>query len=116
MRLIKRDQKQIVFRERVVGQDPDGTTYDDWAEESILIYGNLQPLSGKLASEMYGERLNYMLAMYLEVNPNTQALLQRFNSSEKGYGAHIYNSEKPDYKVVAIKQWRHIVIELEVIR
>lgn len=116
MRLIKRDQKQIVFRERVVGQDPDGTTYDDWAEESITIQGNMQPLSGKLAAEMYGEKLKYMKVFYTESKGQAKTFVEQFNSSIKGYGAHIYNADEPDYKVISAQEWRHIVIELEAIR
>ncbi len=116
MRLIKRDQRTVIFRERVPTQDPDGTTYDDWAEESIELQGNLQPLSGKLAAEMYGERFKYMKVFYTESKGQAKTFVEQFNSSIKGYGAHIYNDNEPDYKVVSAREWRHIVIELEAIR
>lgn len=106
MRLRQRDQKAILFKQRTPLKENDGTTYEGWGE-AITVYGNLQPAGGKVMSEMYGERLGYMLIMYVEDKPNI------LESS----GAWVYVSEdspEPDYKVVAVRSWgSHSVIDLE---
>lgn len=106
MRLRQRDQKAILFKQRTTLEENDGTTYEGWGEP-ITIYGNLQPAAGRLMSEMYGERIGYMLAMYVEGKSNV------LESS----GAWIYvteDSPEPDYRVVAVRPWgSHTVIDLE---
>ncbi|WP_307402067.1 hypothetical protein [Paenibacillus anaericanus] len=84
-------------------KDPDGTTYEDWDPVGVTIRCNVQPAGGRVMSEMYGERLAYMLTAYMEpgeVIPEASFVC-------------VYTSE-PDYKVVAIRPWSaHRVIDLE---
>jgi len=116
MRLLKRDQQPVIFRERVPLREPDGTSYEGWSPDFVMLKGNVQPAGGKLMAEQYGERLGYMLVMYTERSATALELLKAFNGEHKGYGAWVYapeTAEEPDYKVVAVKGWRHIIIELE---
>lgn len=58
-------------------------------------------------AEQYGERLAYMLVMYVE---------GQCPEIPERSGAWVYvpdYAEKPDYRVVAIQRWRHTVIQLE---
>ncbi|NWL87556.1 hypothetical protein DMN77_08055 [Paenibacillus sp. 79R4] len=115
MRLIKRDQKEVVFKERIPMKEPDGTPYEEWSQDSLKIKGNLQPAGGKVMAEQYGERLGYIMVMYCEFTPESLKILEEYNSQKKGFGACVYapHDSEPDYKIVAIRGWRHVVIELE---
>lgn len=115
MRLIKRDQKEVVFKERIPMKEPDGTPYEEWSSEVLKIKGNLQPAGGKVMAEQYGERLGYILVMYCEYTAESRELLEQFNGQKKGYGACVNapSDSEPNYKVVAVRGWRHVVIELE---
>ncbi len=118
MRLMKRDQRQVVFRERITIKEPDATTYEDWSPDAITVSGSVQPAGGKVMAEMYGERLGNMLVMYSD-DQKAKQLAEAFNSERKGFGALVYvaaDTLEPDYRVVAVRPWRHTVIELEKVR
>lgn len=110
MRLRKRDQRAVVFKSRIPLKDNDGTSYEGWDPTGTTIYGNVQPAGGKVMAEMYGERLAYMLIMYVEGSPSIE--------ESSGAWVNIDTSEtEPDYKVVAVRPWgAHIVIDLEKVR
>lgn len=108
MRLRERDKRPVIFRQRIPLEDPDGTTYEGWDPVCIEIRGNVQPAGGRVMAEMYGERLAYMRAMYVEQEP-PMAL--------ESAGACLYRVPDPDYKVVAVRPWSgHYVIDMEAIR
>lgn len=116
MKLRRRDRITVNFVERIPLKDDDGTTYEGWSNEHLKITGNVQPAGGKVMAEQYGERLNSMLIMYADRTVVTEKMLHAHNGEQKAYGAYLYvpkTANKPDYKVVAIKGWQHIVIELE---
>ncbi|MFC5468415.1 hypothetical protein ACFPPD_06760 [Cohnella suwonensis] len=109
MRLLKRDQRVVVFRNRVETKDPDGTTFETWSDTVVDVRGNVQPAGGRVMAEQYGERLSYMLMMYTESAAGVA----------ESAGAWVYvpaDATEPDYKVVAVRPWRHTVIELEKVR
>jgi|HigsolmetaGSP11D_1036233.scaffolds.fasta_scaffold15220_3 hypothetical protein len=106
MRLIKRDQRLVTFRERKTLKEPDGTTYEGWDPNGIAVKANVQPASGRVMAEQYGERLGYILVAYMEGHPDIK----------ESSGAWVYvpsDAEKPDYRVVAVRKWRHTVVEME---
>jgi hypothetical protein len=105
MRLLKRDQREVTFRPRQTLQEEDATTYEGWGDPQV-IKGNIQPAGGRVMVEQYGDRLGYMLTMYVEGKPTIPA-----NSGAWVFAA--VDAEQPDYKVVAVRPWRHTVVELE---
>lgn len=106
MRLRQRDLKTYVLKKRVPLQDPDGTTYEGYEEVGTIIKANIQPAGGKIAAEIYGERLKYMLTMYCENNVDIK--------EADGICVNVEATEEPDYKVVAVKQYNtHKVVDLE---
>lgn len=116
MRLRQRDLKTISLKVRDTVKEPDGTTYEDWINP-FTIQGNKQPSGGKQMVEMYGERLRYMFTIYSESTFENLQLADLFNKEEKSYGACIYSTDVPDYKVVAMRPWNaHIVIDIEKVR
>lgn len=115
MRLRQRDLKPYAVKRREVVKDPDGTTYDGWVDQTI-IKANVQPAGGKLMSEMYGERLAYMLVGYVENTTDVLRLTEDFNTEKEVFGMCIY-SQDADYRIVAIRPWdAHKVIDLEKVR
>lgn len=116
MRLRQRDLRPIILKVRDTLEEPDGTNYEDWVNP-FTIQGNKQPSGGKLMVEMYGERLRYMFTIYSESSADNVQLTDEFNKEEKSYGACIYSTDVPDYKVVAMRLWNaHIVIDIEKVR
>ncbi len=108
MRLRQRDLKEYTVKRRTTITEPDGTTYEDWGEER-KVEANVQPAGGKMMSEMYGERLMYMMTAYLESLNNVQ--------ESDGFYINVDDDKNPDYKVVAIRSWNsHFVIDLEKVR
>jgi len=106
MRLRQRDLKEYKLKKRVPLQDSDGTTYEEYEEVGTIIKANTQPTGGKIAAEIYGERLKYMLTMYCENNVDIK--------ETDGICINVEATDKPDYKVVAIKQYNtHKVLDLE---
>lgn len=108
MRLRQRDLKNYVVKRRKNLSDSDGTTYEGWGD-STSIQANIQPAGGRMMSEMYGERLAYMMVAYVE----------SVNDIQESDGFCIYTNidKDPDYKVVAIRRWNtHHVIDLEKVR
>jgi len=103
MRFRARDQKTIVFHPLVPIKEPHGITSEAWSEVGIPVTGVLQPAGGKVMAEMYGNRLAYMLTLYIGAGEPV----------EEGMGACIY-IDNPDFKVVAIRRWQwHWVVDLE---
>lgn len=105
MRLRQRDLKEFKFREYGTFKEPDGTSYKGYGPDLKTIKGKIQPAGGKMLSEMYGLKLNYMLTLYCE---DVTALTEND-------GVYVDNTEDkdPDYKVVAIRKWDTAVVDLE---
>lgn len=102
MRLRQRDLKPYVVKNRTTITEPDGTTYEDWADDKI-IRANITPAGGKLMVEIYGERLAYMLSAIFPIGADI-----------KETDAICYKSENPNYRVIALRPWNgHVVGDLE---
>lgn len=102
MRLRRRDLKPYTVKNRTTITEPDGTTYEDWADDKV-IYANISPAGGKLMAEVYGERLSYMLSAQFPAGTDI-----------KESDAICYKSDNPNYKVIALRPWSgHIVGDLE---
>lgn len=100
-----KDLKSYWLKKKSIYTDAEGGKYEDYSTTPVKIEANISPLSGRLASELYGLRTNYMLLM----------LCGASNDIKEGDGLCVYvkMNEKPDYKVVSIKRFSHLVIELE---
>ncbi len=92
------------LKKKIVIEDDEGGKYPGYSE-AIKIEANIYPASGKLQAEIYGERLNYILNMLYEGS----------ESINEGDGICVYvsNDNEPDYKVISIKKYSHLFIELE---
>lgn len=108
MRQRLRDLKSYSVKRRGNIKEPDGTTSEEWGDTSFLL-ANIQPASGRVMYEMYGERLAYMLVAY----SNEVGDLKESD----GICVFVDSDKDPDYKVMAIKRWpSHVVLDLEKVR
>lgn len=99
-----KNKKTYYLKRKTVIEDNEGGKYPGYSEP-IEIQANIYPASGKLQAEIYGERLNYILNMLYYGSKNLN----------EGDGICVYVSKEsePDYKVISIKRYSHLVIELE---
>lgn len=99
-----KNKKTYYIKRKTVIEDNEGGKYPGYSE-SIEIQANVYPASGKLQAEIYGERLNYILNM----------LYDGTESINEGDGICVYvpKDNEPDYKVISIKRYSHLFIELE---
>ena len=99
-----KNKKHYYLKKKIVIEDNEGGKYPGYSEP-IEIQANISPASGNLQAEVYGERLNYMLNM----------LYDGPESINEGDGICVYvpKESKPDYKIISIKRYSHLFIELE---
>ena len=99
-----KNKKTYYLKKKTIIEDNEGGKYQEYSE-SIEIQANIYPASGKLQAEIYGERLNYILNM----------LYDGQESINEGDGICVYVSKdnEPDYKIISIKRYSHLFIELE---
>lgn len=98
---IKNKKTYFICKEIEITDD-EGNTYIDYGQQNeILAY--IYPASGKMQTELYGIRINYILNMMCDINEEI----------DERDGVCVY-TEEPDYKVISIKRYtNHMLIELE---
>ena len=106
MRQNKRWLKTVYLKRYITIKDNEGAIYTDYDSTPIEIKANIQPAGGRVMAEIYGERLAYMFTMYYD---------GQLELKEKdGVCVYVGPNCKPDYKIVAIRNWNnHKVIDLE---
>lgn len=124
MRLKRSRIKPYYVRRRISKKDSEGAQYDDWDAASPL-NGEDWPASGRVQAETYGSRLPYI--RNLRVDGKYQILADSdgkiFYVLENGTalmeldGICIYvgADSSPDYRIVAIRPYRFLSLELEAI-
>jgi hypothetical protein len=99
-----KNKKTYYLKRKTVIEDDEGGKYPGYSE-SIEIQANIYPASGKLQAEIYGEKLNYILNMLYDGQEN-------LNEGD-GMCVYVPKDNEPDYKVISIKRYSHLAIELE---
>lgn len=102
---IKNKKTYYLKKKTMVEDKEEGGKYPGYSEEAIEIQTNISPASGRLQAEIYGERLNYILNM-LHDGPGA------INEGD-GICVYVPKDNEPDYKVISIKRYSHLFIELE---
>lgn len=99
-----KNKKIYYLKKKTVIEDNEGGKYPGYSE-AVEINANISPASGKLQADIYGERLNYILNM----------LYDGRETINEGDGICVYVSKdsRPNYKVISIKRYSHLFIELE---
>lgn len=100
-----RNKKIYYLKKKTLIKDNEGGKYEGYSDEPIEIKANIWPASGKIQAEIYGERLKYINNMLYDGNIELV----------EGDGICVYVSKdsKPDYRIVSIKEFSHLKIELE---
>jgi hypothetical protein len=100
-----KNKKTYYLKRKTIIEDNEGGKYEDFEKEGLEIKANISPASGKLQAEIYGERLNYILNMLYD---GPLELVE-------GDSICVYVSKdsEPDYKIISIKRYSHLTIELE---
>ena len=100
-----KNKKSYYLKKKTVIEDDEAGKYQSYSNESVEVLANIYPASGKLQAEIYGERLNYILNMLYD-GPETL---------NEGDGICVYASKdsNPDYRIISIKRYSHLFIELE---
>lgn len=99
-----KNKKTYYLKKKTIVEDNEGGKYPGYSEP-IEIQANIYPASGKLQAEIYGEKLNYILNMLYD-GPES------INEGD-GLCVYVFNDNEPDYKVISIKRYSHLFIELE---
>jgi hypothetical protein len=120
MRLRERDLKNIYIRTRIPLKDNEGDVYESWGDP-VRIRGTIQPyiqpFSGQVVSEAYGEKMSYMLT--IRVNDQGGYVDQIGKVSDLG-GIHekdgvcvyVDKNTDPDYEIMSVKGWDVPIMEL----
>ena len=115
-----KNKKTYYLKKKTVIEDNESGKYPGYSE-AIEINANISPASGRLQAEIYGERLNYILNMLVDgpyeviVKENITYYIVNGIEICEGYGICVYVSKEsnPDYKIISIKPYSHLCIELE---
>lgn len=97
-------KKTYYVKPKTTTTDAEGGKYASYGT-AAAIEADIYPASGKLQAEMYGERLNYILNMLCD---STGAITEG-----DGVCVYVASSAEPDYRVLSIKRYSHMVLELE---
>ena len=100
-----KNKKLYYLKEKEIATDAEGGKYDSYSDAPTEIKANIWPASGKIQAEIYGERLKYINNMLYDGNVELV----------EGDGICVYVSKdsKPDYRIMSIKRFSHLKIELE---
>lgn len=118
MRLKKNRLQACLHRKAVFKKDREGCGTVEYGSASEFM-AEVWPAGGRLQTEMYGNRLNYMKNVRLDgaykVLNKGGVLAYVVNGAEivENDGICIYSTEDPDYRIVSIKPYRYLQLEVE---
>ena len=121
MRLKRNRLKQYHHRPAEAKKDNEGNSYIEYGPERPIT-AEIWPAGGKLQAEMYGQKLTYIRNCKLDGEYKTQ-------TDEKGRVSYLFDTQliregdgicldvpgesNPDYKIIAIRPYRNLYMELE---
>ena len=122
MRLKQNRCKTFYHRAAVSKKDTEGSGYVEYAEAAPFS-AEEWPAGGKRQAELYGIRLPMIRNLrlegsYTETTTETGVLAYELQNGLRitagdGICLHVAESEKPDYRVVAIYPYRFLTLEVE---
>lgn len=121
MRMKKSRVQQYYLKKRTVKKDNEGSTYEEYGA-ALPFLGEVWPASGKVQAEMYGQRLPYicnckMAGAYTVCTEKNGCAVYDFGdytvSELDGICVNASTEEPPDYKIISIKPYRPLYMELE---
>lgn len=122
MRIRQTRLDTFYWRPRVSKKDDEGSSYEEWGD-AVSFRGESWPASGKAQSEQYGDRLGYIRNLKIEggyqIRPNDDGTLTydfgRGLSIRERDGICLYTEpdKDPDYRILSIKAYSNLTLELE---
>ena len=121
MRMKRSRLTTFFLKNRVTTKDNEGFSVETWQDGASFL-GEQWPASGKVQAQQYGDRLGYILNMkvngYYEVKSDSHGNYYDFGGSlvfREQDGICIFADEEsdPDYRIIAIKPYRQLKMELE---
>lgn len=122
MRMRRNRIETYYHRKRIIKKDSEGSTSEEYGTASS-ISGESWPASGKVQAQQYGQRLNYIRNVRLNGKYNSQPddkgnvhfILEDGTDIQELDGIHLYTDkdQKPDYKIIAVKPYRFLTLEVE---
>lgn len=121
MRIKRSRLCDLYLRKRITQKDKEGVTSEGW-DEPVAFKGEQWPASGSIQVQQYGNRLNYILNMKLDgkytILPGKHGASYDFGDGlifQEQDGICVYADKKsdPDYRIISIKPYRQLKMELE---
>lgn len=122
MRLRQNRIEQYFHCKRNVVKDGEGSTSEEYGEPSPF-YGESWPASGKVQAQQYGQRFSYIRNLKIDGSYSVKTdekgkvhyILENGADIMELDGICIFTgeSQNPDYKVISIKPYRFLTLEVE---
>ena len=122
MRLRRNRLEEFFHKKMTVKKDKEGSTSEEYSAASSVT-GEIWPASGKVQAEQYGQRLNYIRNVRIQGNYKIQAdekgrphyILEDGTDIEErdGICLHVAADQPPDYRIISIKPYRFLTMEVE---
>jgi len=122
MRLKRSRIKTYYCRKRESKKDGEGSAYTAYGE-AVPFHGEIWQAGGKIQSEMYGARLSYIqnvrihgkYSVMQDKNGIAHYVFEDGLDIVEGDGICVYSAPdtKPEYKIISIKPYRFLRMEIE---
>lgn len=100
-----KNKKTYYLKKKAIVSDSEGGKYESYSDDPIEIKSNIWPATGELQAQIYGEKLKYINNMLYDGNIE-------LNEGD-GICVYVDKNSRPDYKIISIKRFSHLKIELE---
>lgn len=121
MRLKRNRLKQYYHRRAEVKKDNEGNSYIEYGSASAFS-AEIWPAGGRIQAEMYGQSLSYIrncridggYTIQTDNNGKVNYVFDTFTMHEgDGICVDVSGESEPDYKIIAIRPYRKLYMELE---
>lgn len=122
MRIRRSRLETYHWKKRIPKKDKEGSSYEEWGA-AFPFSGESWPAAGKVQAQQYGERLSYIRNLRIEGKYTTETDENGMVAYDFGGGLKIRESDgiclyvpedhDPDYKIISVKPYRPLKLELE---
>ena len=121
MRLKRSRLRQYYHRKKTVKKDKEGGTSEEF-DPALPFCAEVWPAGGKLQCEIYGERLPYIRNVRIDggyrIQSDARGILHYVGGDldlVEGDGVCLYvpGDSEPDYRIIAIRAYRFLKLEVE---
>lgn len=122
MRMRRNRLETFYWKKRIPKKDKEGSSYEEWGA-AVSFVGESWPASGKVQAQQYGERLRYIRNLRIDGKYDIIVGEKGQVSYDFGGGLIIQEADgiclyadpdrNPDYKILSIKPYRPMHLEVE---